>query len=125
MKRRGRSGHGLVLFELIIAIGFFVLFAAVCLGIFFAAHQISGENRALSGAITAAENAAECFKANTDPVLFYTGDWVPTDRAGAAFYLTVDTQAGQKVKTALITVAEMDGDELFALTVKSLEEIAP
>lgn len=125
MKRRNRSGHGLVLFELIISIGFFLLFAAICLRIFFAAYQLSEENRALSGAITAVENAAECLKANIDPVLYYTGEWSPAQKDEAVFYLTIDTQAEQGVKTAHITAAEINGDAIFALTVKSLEETAP
>lgn len=125
MGKHHRFGHGLVLFELILAIGFFTVFAAVCLRVFFAARTMAAESSARNHAVTAAENAAECFKAGEEPVLFYGPDWAPADRTDAAFSLTMETAQGHGVKTALITVSETGGGVLFALNVKTPEELAP
>ncbi|MDF2839062.1 MAG: hypothetical protein K0S60_765, partial [Evtepia sp.] len=67
MKRRLSTGYGLILFELMIAIAFFAVFATIFLRIFISAQRISEESSELSHAIIAAQNAAECFKADEAP----------------------------------------------------------
>lgn len=123
MKKRIGSGRGLMLFELVIAIGFFAVFAAIFLHIVFSARQLSEKNNNLSHAIIAAENAAECFKAGAEPTLFYNEDWNPSDESSAAYKLSLDISSNEGVSTAYITVNDKNGGEVFSLTVKTLEEM--
>lgn len=123
MKKRIGSGYGLMLFELVIAIGFFAVFAAIFMHIVFSARQISEENNNLSHAIIAAENAAECFKVGAEPTLFYNEDWNPSEESASAYELTLNISSKEGVSTANITVKDENGGEVFCLTVKTLEEM--
>ena len=125
MKKRIRSGYGLMLFELVIAIGFFSLFAAVCTHILFSARQAANEAGTLNHAILTAQNAAERFKSDIDPVRYYTESWEETDEARAAFLLHLDVSTHGGVRSALITVSEHGGKALFSLTVKTPMEELP
>jgi len=122
MRKRIDSGHGLMLFELLIAIGFFAVFATIILRLFISAQQISLQSNNLSRAIMAAENAAECVKAGTEPAVFYNEDWVPSEQNESAYRLTLETVPEEGVSTTIITVKDKADTEIFSLTVKTLQE---
>lgn len=123
MKKRAGSGHGLILFELIIVLGFFAVFAAIFLRIFLVAGRLSAEDEARSRAAAAAQNAAECFKAGVEPTLYYDENWEPSDKNEAIYILTLDFSQSGGVSTAEIAVHGAEGELLFSLTAKRLEEV--
>lgn len=118
MKKRISSGYGLTLFELVVVIGFFAVFAGVFVRLFFSARETARASANESRAILAAQNAAECFKSGAQPRLYYDDAWRPTREAGAAFRLQLETSAANGVETETITVSEAGGGTLYALTVK-------
>lgn len=121
MKRRISSGYGLSLFELVIAIGFFAVFAAVFVRLFFTAHETAKNSADVGSAVIAAQNAAECFKAGTDAELFFDDEWRPTKSSGAAFHLRLSDSADHGVVTEKIDVCSASGETLYTLTVKKME----
>lgn len=123
MKRYVGFGSELTLLELIIAIGLFSIFAAICLRFFAASHQILKQSEMLSHAIIAAENAAECFKAGTEPEKYYSSEWEPTEKRSAYYCLKIDDLSQSTVKTENIRVTDKDGSEIFSLTVDALSEV--
>lgn len=122
MRKRIHFRHGLMQFELLIAIGFFAVFATIILRLFISAQQISLQSNNLSHAIMTAENAAECVKAGTEPAVFYNADWVPSEKKESAYKLTLETVPEEGVNTTIITVKDKAGTEMFSLTVKTLRE---
>ena len=124
MKKRLDSGHGLMLFELLIAIGFFAVFATIFLRLFLSAQQTSLQSNNRSHAIIAAESAAECVKAGSEPAIYYDADWSASDQAEAAYSLTLATASEAGVDTTEITVMDKSGAEIFSLTVKTLREVS-
>lgn len=121
MKRRIVSGYGPSLFELVIAIGFFALFAAVFVRLFLSARTIAARSADVSSAVIAAQNAAECFKAGAAPELYYDELWRPAEQAGAAFRLSLAESASGGVATEQISVHNAAGETLYSLTVKKTE----
>lgn len=122
MKRNIRSGYGLTLFELVIVIGFFAVFAAVFVRLFFSAKQRSDRSADESRAVLAAENAAECFKSGEEPVLYYNEKWQPASKTGAVYKLSLEPSSADGVAAETITVLNAKGESLFTLTVKRLED---
>ncbi len=57
------SKSGLFAIELMIAVGVFVVCAAICLGIFAEAEGMSRDSAELNRAVNVGRNVAECFKA--------------------------------------------------------------
>lgn len=57
-----RSRSGLLVLELIVAVGVFSLCAAICVGLFVQADTISRESTALGQAVTLSQNTAERYK---------------------------------------------------------------
>ena len=53
------SRSGLLVIELVIAVGIFSLCAAICIGLFVQADRVSRESDMLSRAVSAAQNVAE------------------------------------------------------------------
>jgi Tfp pilus assembly protein FimT len=118
VKRRISSGYGLTLFELVIVIGFFAVFAGVFVRLFLSAHETAQTSADESHAVLAAQDAAECFKSGAQPQLYYDDAWRPAQEAGAAFCLQLETGASAGVETETITVSKAGGGALYALTVK-------
>lgn len=58
-----QSKNGLVLIEMLIALMFFSLAAAVCLQLFAGARQTNEQSADLNMAVICGQNIAECFKA--------------------------------------------------------------
>lgn len=122
MRQKIRPGHGLMLFEIILAIGFFAVFSAISLRIFMSAHQISLESSARSQAILTAEHAAEYFKAGLTPAPYYNEDWAPTEEETAVYGLRFSDRLEGRVRTAEISILNLNTEaELFSLTVKRRE----
>lgn len=125
MRQKIRPGHGLMLFEIIIAIGFFTVFSAISLRIFMSAHALSLESSAVSQAILTAEHAAESFKSGLAPDLYYDADWVPTQAGSAVYGLRIEEGTKGRVHTAEISILALDTETaLFSLTVKR-QEVGP
>ena len=122
MRQKIRPGHGLILFEIILAIGFFTMFSAISLRIFMSAHQISLESSARSQAILTAEHAAEYFKAGLVPAPYYNEDWAPTEDENAVYGLRFSDRLDGRIRTAELSILNLDTEaELFSLTVKRQE----
>ena len=122
MNKRISTGYGLALFEHIIAIGFFALFAVMCMRIFLSTQQISNQNSQLYHAIIAAQNAAECFKADRPPILYYTEAWAPADETSAAYQVDIAVSVKNGIKKADIRVTARDGNKIFSLKADALED---
>lgn len=130
MNRR-MSGQSLLLLELTLAGLIFLLSAAVCAGLFTRSIRISEQSAATTGAVFAAENAAEVFKATGDMeelarllsgsvqgdsvVVTYDTDWKPAP--GGAFTLTLTQQADGTgdLSQANIAVRHAKQGDLFEL----------
>lgn len=61
MNTRNSSKSGLFLMELILAILFFCVAAAICVELFVTSHQLSSQSVSLNHAVTTAESIAEAF----------------------------------------------------------------
>lgn len=61
MNHKNSSKSGLFLMELILAIFFFSIAAAICVRLFVTSHQLSRESVQLNHAVTMAESIAEAF----------------------------------------------------------------
>lgn len=80
------SKSGLFLMELMIAVLFFGLCAGVCLSMFAKAHQMSVRSQDLTRALNAAQQAAECFKEDTDKIPELLGGYELEDGLYAIYY---------------------------------------
>jgi hypothetical protein len=115
----------LFLMELIIVLLFFSFSAAVCVNIFAKAKLLSEQSYELNKSVIAAQNAAECFAADSDTSLlssalggtednntvkvFYGKDWEKTDSANAVYTLSVDlSESGEGMRTACINISRGD-----------------
>lgn len=122
MRKRTNSGHGLMLFELLIVIGFFAVFSTVTLRLFMSSQRTALQSNNLSHAIMAAENAAECVKAKIEPTVFYNEEWAPSEKDESEYRLTLENVSEDGVITTIITVQDRFDVEMFSLTVKTLME---
>lgn len=128
MKENRQSGS-LMLIELLLAIMFFAVCAAICLQIFVTARNAGERSSQLNNAVIQAQNAAECWKASggsmtetaalldaelTDSVLSLGFDegWQPAETQSATFRLTMTPAA---IGEADISVASAHG-EIFSIT---------
>ena len=124
MRSRPIFGSKLMLLELIVVFGFFALFSALCLSMFVSAYRISEKNSLLINAVTAAQNAAECYKADCEPILFFDENWNPADRTAATYTLALNSKIEGDVGTAEISVKDKTNDVIFTLYVKDFKEDA-
>ena len=122
MRGRPIFGSKLMLLELAIVFGFFALFSALCLSIYVSAYRISERNSLLLNAVTAAQDAAECYKADCEPILFFDENWNPADRTAATYTLSLDSTIEGDVGSAEISVKDKTNDVIFSLNVKDLKE---
>ena len=137
MEERVRpGGTGLFMVELLAASAVFVLCAAVCTALFVQAETISRRSEALSRAVSAAQGAAECFRAcggdvaetaalaggrveNGSLVIGYDADWAPAEGAGA-YTLTLTPVPEDGWVDGALTVTG-GGKELLRWQVGALE----
>ncbi len=135
----GRSAKSsLFLMELITAIFFFALSAAICLRIFSVASTMNQSNRNLDQAVYKAESLAEIFKAAggdlAKTAAIYGGfgavtgntmrigfdkDWKPVLQGKEYVYkLELVMEEFPYLRSAWITLSKADDDEIFRLPVK-------
>lgn len=137
MEERVRpGGTGLFMVELLAASAVFVLCAAVCTALFVQAETISRRSEALSRAVSAAQGAAESFRAcggdlaetaalaggrveNGSLVIGYDADWAPAEGAGA-YTLTLTPAPEDGWVDGALTVTG-GGRELLRWQVGALE----
>lgn len=136
---KGASRSGLLVIELLIATAVFSLCAAICTGLFVRADAVSRESAALSHAVAAAQNAAECFKAaGGDPartaalaggtvtadgtvVLGYDADWALTDDK-PAYTVTLRPEAADGYRRASVIAADAQ-ETLYTLPAAAREDV--
>ena len=137
MEERVRpGGTGLFMVELLASAAVFVLCAAVCTALFVHAETISRRSEALSRAVSAAQGAAESFRAcggdleeaaalsggsveGGSLVIGYDAGWAVTDGDGA-FTLTLTPAPEDGWVDGTLTVAGSEG-ELLRWQVGALE----
>jgi len=135
----GRSRSTLFLLEQLIVITIFAVCASVCVKIFIESFLIANKARDINHALSAAKNAAECFKIYGDPgktaavlsgrehasgvpyaAVYYDAKWRVTDAAEAAYVLRLRNVPDNKTVRLLlceISVKKITGEELIRLTV--------
>lgn len=135
MREKRFSGAPLVL-ELLLALLFFALSAAICLQLFVTAQKTGQDSRNLTRAVMAAQNAAECWKAaEGDPAeaagllearlagAVLTADfdesWAGCDSGIYTLTLTPGSDG-----SAHICVSGPEG-EIFSLTAAAVKEVGP
>lgn len=133
------SGFGPSLIELVVAVMLFSLASAACVKIFVYSKLMSDDGASLSGAITAAQTAAECFKsvggdaARTADMLggasdafgFSAGfdeDWNSAEN-DPKYVLRGDVTDEDGLSVCMITVKNGD-EEIYEITVASHGEAA-
>ncbi len=137
MKRKMSSKSGLFLMEMMISILFFSIAAGVCVQVFAKAHLISENAANLNMASGAASSAAEALSqggtkeeffdwfpyaqdAGGGKVSVYYGkDWLPCGEADAVFYMEVTWTEQERMRCGDISVMDMQGEEIFALSVQN------
>jgi len=125
--------------EQVIVILIFAFCAAVCVRIFAGSYLMTAESRELTGALLAAENAAESYKAfsgnlekvaeilngetfddgNTSVVAYYNKNWQSCIREEAVYNLKITRRSGETGLTDFagcdIIVSAETGGEIFSL----------
>ena len=123
-----RSKSTLVLIEQLVVIAVFAICAAVCVFIIAVSFLMTREAVDTRNALTAAESAAERFKAlgSDDTVRFYDDNWRPTDADGAAFILRLYRRDdNQPVARADILVQRACGHYLVSLSAAARRGVWP
>lgn len=142
MSGRDQAGRsGLLMLELVIAVGIFAFCAAVCVSLFVRADTISRESAALDRAVAEAQNVAELFKSTGGDVretaelasgwveqglllVAYDEDWCPLSSGEGAVY-QLDLFVGRTDRgcvEASLTLREAVGQEvLLSWPVAALE----
>lgn len=138
-----RQRSSLFLIELLLALLFFALIAAVCVQIFVSAHQLSAADATAGRAALLAQSAAETYKAASGdlrlvaenlPLLtaeagalrqYYDQDGRPCPEAEAAYILllTAEDAAPPGLRQARLTLSDARERQLIALTLAVQEAI--
>ena len=124
MKRRMSGRTGLFLLELIIAIFFFIIAAAVCIQLFVKSHMLGRETEELSEAIKICTNYAEQYSADACGALekYYDASFGECTLAEAVYVLrvleVVDEEDVQgTLATASISIRKLQEESpLFAIS---------
>ena len=122
MKRAKKRHSSLFLIELMIALLFFSLAAAICIQFFIQAHLLSQRAENLNEAVLIANSLAEEFRAtNGDMVetqFFYDQNWGSVDANNAVFTTTFTiTPKEQSLLQANITVFQDPLEPIYELEV--------
>ena len=137
MRSQSGSRSSLFLIELIIAILFFSLGAAVCVQAFAKAHTLTAQARDLSFASSTVSSAASvvrytdgalediqtyfpgAFADGEDIAVCYGSDLAPCGPEGAAYTLRIRTGGdAPDVRTAELRMDGRDGEEIYALALR-------
>lgn len=133
MNKKNRSGAGLFMMEMIVAVFFFILCASTCILVFVKADTMSRLARDTNSGVMAAESMAEVWKTEgTDGLVvrldaqadgkrvevFWDKNWnTVSGEADAAYKGELVWEAQDGLENAQIMVSRMDGKELFSMTV--------
>lgn len=133
MNKKNRSGAGLFMMEMIVAVFFFILCASTCILVFVKADTMSRLARDTNSGVMAAESMAEVWKTEgTDGLVvrldaqadgkrvevFWDKNWnTVSDGTDAAYKGELVWEAQDGLENAQIMVSRMDGKELFSMTV--------
>ncbi len=133
MGAQNKTRSSLFLIELIIAILFFSLGAAVCVQAFVRAHTLTGEARDLSFASSVVSSAANVVKYTdgdladvqarfpgayadgADIAVDYDSGFAPCGAEDAAYTLRIHTEDGGAQRTAAIRMDGRDGNTIYEL----------
>lgn len=127
MKRKTSRRSSLFLLELIIAILFFCICAAVCVRFFVKAHTVSQDTKDLDMAVNQAATFAELFRSNDDLLaqlkaqcpdgvlsdngsaftLYYDKDWTPCKESSKTFSLAISINEKISLETAEFSVSRV------------------
>lgn len=133
MNKKNRSGAGLFMMEMIVAVFFFILCASTCILVFVKADTMSRLARDTNSGVMAAESMAEVWKMEgTDGLVvrldaqadgkrvevFWDKNWnTVSGEADAAYKGELVWEAQDGLENAQIMVSRMEGKELFSMTV--------
>ena len=128
MGERKNSGTAMFLMEMIMVVGFFIICACICIQVFARANTLSRLAEDTNHAVIAAENMAESWKAgersgteSTEPQYFDRNWQEPADPSQAAFAAELQTEDGDGMQEARITVTRLrDQRELIQIRVGRL-----
>ncbi|MDO4582436.1 MAG: hypothetical protein Q4B96_07650 [Bacillota bacterium] len=128
------SKNGLFLMELLLAVTFFCICAAVCMQVFVTAKQQSDDSYALANASQLCAAAAEAYKgyggdaglAAAQVPRYYDAAWLPCEQALAVYELRIDEAgADGRLRSAAIAVYRLtDEQPLFALDARAWAEVS-
>ena len=131
MKKIRNNGSRIFMTELMFAIFFFIVIAAVCVQCFAASYVKSQKASELTEAVNLASNAAEDFMSGslsdkTGFTDYYDADWQLCQDQDSSYRVTgiiVGNDETAKVTTLSITVAKMEDDsEIYSLNVERAKE---
>lgn len=148
MNKKTSSHSSLFLLELMIAVFFFCIAAAVCVRFFVKSQILSQDTRNLDMAVNQTTAFAELFRSNHDffdlieeqcpdktfskedhtITLYYSDNWTPCKENASAFSLEINIDETETICSGHFTVLRSDTqDEIFSLETKKYieEEILP
>lgn len=129
----------LFLMELLIAIFFFSLAAAVCVRLFVKSYTLEQESQNLNRAVNAASSVAELFRNQDQPlpllleeypqgeahenayVIYYDNDWILCNSSHAVYKVYIKTEDSSPFIIGNITVTEHESN-IYELTIKKYME---
>ena len=136
MDDRAQQQMGLLVIELVMAVGVFALCAAICVGLFVQADRVSRDSAALGQAVNVSQNTVERYKTvqgdleqlaqdwgrrcTEDGALVrwcsgFDSDWQPVQAEGE-YQMTITPQSAEGYRKADLSVQQTGSDEtLFAL----------
>lgn len=125
----------LFLFELMIAILFFILSATVCICLFVKSHTLESENIDRNHAVSSAISVAEIIRTQSDPysllkkeyplgscsdseyLIYYDASWSPCSASESVFILELHTTQSDNFFVGFIDLYK-DNDILYSLSIK-------
>lgn len=116
MNHKNSSKSGLFLMELILAIFFFSIAAAICVRLFVTSHQLSRESVRLNHAVTMAESIAEAFYG-------CNGEEAQLTALLADLYSEPVTAAGSDEALSFFSVYDKDKDITARITISQDGEL--
>jgi len=128
---RMHNKSSLFLMEMIVAILFFSVAAAVCVQLFVKSHLLNDESQQKAQAATAASAIAEAYRADMlddyydisqDNDIWFDSNWDECDKADARFCASL-TLSGDQTMTIKITDQDNKDNEVLSLDVTRLARI--
>ena len=113
MKRKGSSGSGLFLIELMISIAFFAIASAGCVQIFAKAHRFSEEAEKLDRAVSLAQSLAEensGAQEKESSVQYYDESHSDCEKKQAVYEANVQIDREEQMRKIKITVRDAKGN---------------